>query len=376
MVASQRGLTCIVWVLLVLAAMQPQLALGHGVPIDIVAIDGKLTPFLVDSLPAEIASLQKDSDTGLVVATSPGFGVTNNANRIASGSPLGLNVVSMLGYWDGTQLRKPDAALKIEPPSGFQRYVVRANTGDLTGMGLGSFQGFPFWEADSSYTLVPSDSEVGLYGFMAQVTSPDYVDSDPFLFPLVYDPEITLGPIGFKNGVSALRGLFGKNSYDVNQDGLLNSSDVDEICGAVGSNNTGFDFNTDGLVNVSDVETWLDANFTSNGDANLDGEVAFSDFLTLTAGFASNDADSSMWSDGDFNCDQSVNFPDFLILTSNFGSIGRTLPANSIESVPEPSLNMWTTIFSLLTLSFTNRNCLAQSRSLPNTETFAPTNLQ
>lgn len=354
MVAVTRGLSRIVWVLLVVAATQTQIAWGHGVPIDIVAVDGKLTPFLVNSLPAEIASLQKDPATGLLSATSPGFGVTNGANGIAAGTPLGLNVTSMLGYWDGTQLRKPEASLIIESPSGLQSYSVSSDTGYLTGLDLGSFQGFPFWEADSSYTLTPTDSAVGLYGFMAQVTSPRYVDSDPFFFPLVYDPEFTLGPVGFNSGVAALNGLFGKNSFDVNQDGILNGSDLDELCGAVGSSDARLDFNADNQVSLGDAETWLAANFTSRGDANLDGNVDFADFLVLTSSFPTND-DDSLWTEGDFNCDANVNFSDFLVLTANFGSIERTLSADSVAAVPEPTSNMWAILFSLLALHFTAR---------------------
>ncbi len=352
MTAGLRGLSCTIWVSFAIA-IRAQVVFGHGVPIDVVAVDGKLTPFLLDSLPAEIASLQEDLVTGIVSANSPGFGVTNSANQIRPGTALGLNVVSPLGYFDGTQLVEPATTLRIDSPVGFDSYVVGANTGEQTGFNLGVFSGFPFWEADSSYTLESPEAGFGLYGFLAQVTSPSYVDSDPFLFPLVYDPEFDLGPTGFRSGVSALRGLFEESSsetiYDVNQDGLLNGSDVDQICAAVGSNDESFDLNTDGQVSVADVEAWLAANSSSNGDADLDGNVSFSDFLILTANFATSDN----WTHGNFNCDGTVSFPDFLILSSNFGSIATSFPASSVESVPEPSSGMWTIIFSLLALRFT-----------------------
>ena len=123
----------------------------------------------------------------------------------------------------------------------------------------------------------------------------------------------------------------------------------DRICAAVGSNDESFDLNTDGQVSVADVEAWLAANSSSNGDADLDGNVSFSDFLILTANFATSDN----WTHGNFNCDGTVSFPDFLILSSNFGSIATSFPASSVESVPEPSSGMWTIIFSLLALRFT-----------------------
>ena len=53
------------------------------------------------------------------------------------------------------------------------------------------------------------------------------------------------------------------------------------------------------------------------GDANLDGEVDFQDFLKLSANFGSID---QVWGDGDFNSDTEVNFSDFLVLSENYGA--------------------------------------------------------
>ena len=52
------------------------------------------------------------------------------------------------------------------------------------------------------------------------------------------------------------------------------------------------------------------------GDLDLDGTVAFADFLTLSANFGNNDV---AWEDGDLNDDGSVSLADFLILSANFG---------------------------------------------------------
>lgn len=53
------------------------------------------------------------------------------------------------------------------------------------------------------------------------------------------------------------------------------------------------------------------------GDADGDGEVAFSDFLLLSANFGKQV--DAVWADGDFNEDGKVEFADFLILSANFG---------------------------------------------------------
>lgn len=57
--------------------------------------------------------------------------------------------------------------------------------------------------------------------------------------------------------------------------------------------------------------------YTAPGDANLDGKVDFSDFVTLSSHFGQNA--SSGWDLGDFNYDGVINFADFILLSSNFG---------------------------------------------------------
>ena len=54
------------------------------------------------------------------------------------------------------------------------------------------------------------------------------------------------------------------------------------------------------------------------GDADENGVVAFSDFLSLSANFGK-EADA-VWADGDFDADGKVDFTDFLILSENFGA--------------------------------------------------------
>ena len=53
----------------------------------------------------------------------------------------------------------------------------------------------------------------------------------------------------------------------------------------------------------------------TDGDANLDGEVDFADFLILSANFGT----GTTWFEGDFNRDGMVSFADFLLLSTNYG---------------------------------------------------------
>ena len=63
------------------------------------------------------------------------------------------------------------------------------------------------------------------------------------------------------------------------------------------------------------------------GDANLDGEVSFSDFLALSENYG----ERGGWSQGDFDINRRVEFADFLILSENFGTVTQA------TSVPEPT---------------------------------------
>ena len=93
------------------------------------------------------------------------------------------------------------------------------------------------------------------------------------------------------------------------------------------------DVDGDGYVDVlsasvtDDRITWYENRLS--GDADDDGEVAFADFLLLSANFGKTDA---VWANGDFDADGKVEFADFLILSVNFGNTRLQLElANSSE---------------------------------------------
>ena len=76
-----------------------------------------------------------------------------------------------------------------------------------------------------------------------------------------------------------------------------------------------FDMDGNALVNTDDatflVEAVLETKF---GDADLNGEVGFKDFLIL----ANNFGNEGGWEDGDFTGDGLVDFDDFRVLAENF----------------------------------------------------------
>jgi len=142
---------------------------------------------------------------------------------------------------------------------------------------------------------------------------------------------------------------------DLNHDGQLTAYDVDKLSEKIRTGGTlrcsspdqpfweidtecGYDLNSDGILDLRDHAVWVeDAMGTLPGDADLNGFVAFNDFVALAASFNR----ESGWANGDFDGSGVTDFKDFSILSRNFG-----LAATSI-SVPEPSKYVLTVFYVL-----------------------------
>jgi|GEM_PF-3444374 len=83
------------------------------------------------------------------------------------------------------------------------------------------------------------------------------------------------------------------------------------------------------------------------GDIDGNGEVGFTDFLSLSANFGN----PGKFEQGDLDCDGAVDFPDFLILSRNFGN---TSPAETANA-PEPDSGISVLLGAILALSFWRR---------------------
>ena len=93
-----------------------------------------------------------------------------------------------------------------------------------------------------------------------------------------------------------------------------------------------FDVNSDDMVDFEDRRFWVEELAqTFLGDANLDQEVNFADFLALSNGFGQEGG----WGEGDFDGDGETKFADFLMLSENFGKT-----PGDVAAVPEPSSKM------------------------------------
>ena len=124
---------------------------------------------------------------------------------------------------------------------------------------------------------------------------------------------------------------------DFDDNGVLDHTDLDLLvqewlcggCGRYGYWPSKYDLDDDARGDQEDLRIWVeDAYGTFFGDADLNGEVAFEDFLALSNNFG----ESGTWSQGDFDANGQVNFGDFLILANNFGKT-----RSMVASVPEPS---------------------------------------
>ncbi len=127
------------------------------------------------------------------------------------------------------------------------------------------------------------------------------------------------------------------NRVDVNDDGFVNSADIDQLVAAIANeiDELTYDLNDDGLVGPADLDQWLvEAGQQNQGaaylvaDANLDGTVNGTDFLIWNSNKFNATA---AWSMGDFNADGVTDGRDFLLWNKN-----KFLVSNGTAFVPEP----------------------------------------
>lgn len=104
---------------------------------------------------------------------------------------------------------------------------------------------------------------------------------------------------------------------DFNGSGVATVADLDLLYAALGTADSQFDLTGDNSIDLADVNYFVEVLAKSvAGDTDLDGTVAFSDFLVISVNFGQQ---VNGWSQGDFNSDGTVDFSDFLAISTNFG---------------------------------------------------------
>ena len=129
-------------------------------------------------------------------------------------------------------------------------------------------------------------------------------------------------------------------SGDVNGDGILDASDIDELTQYVQAqtNDLGYDVDGNGLVNDQDRTVWVNSKkATYFGDANLDSEFNSGDLVSVLGSGQYEDATlkNSQWSTGDWNGDGDFTSSDLIVALADGGYEGG--PRAAIGAVPEPS---------------------------------------
>ena len=116
-----------------------------------------------------------------------------------------------------------------------------------------------------------------------------------------------------------------------------------------GAGDLSYDLNRDAILNAEDHRIWVeDLAGTYFGDADLNQEVDFSDFLALSGHFGA----LGGWAEGDFDGSGDVQFNDFLLLADNFGN------QRTAAAIPEPTGGLSLLLCLLIALRFRlARNC-------------------
>lgn len=168
--------------------------------------------------------------------------------------------------------------------------------------------------------------------------------ADPFDFQLVNQPEqVVFGNVGnairIDGEVVTAIGYAGSNPETDLVATWGNASAVVYPFTIYSQGTSLLDCNGDGIVDAGDLscgcinQSGIDGLLASlnlvEGDLDLDGQVAFGDFLILSGNFGQ----MAEYVGGDLDCDGTVKFGDFLILSSNFGKSA----ASTMAAVPEPS---------------------------------------
>ena len=266
----------------------------------------------------------------------PGFIVNFPANGVQSGAEFWLDIVQDLYYWDGNGLADTSVLFRLNAPefdnqgvyndSPVPEYVITSQTGRMTGMSWGTYNGLNFWEAHGLNFLEPLDAAAGMYGIAVQVKTTAHVDTEQFMIPFVYDPNDIWDTAAEQAGATRLRqAAAGHVLADLNLDGHVDTVDVDLLVAEMVAmtNDPAFDLSGDGRVDVKDLNEWRSQGGTAKlalpasfqpGDANLDGSVDVSDFNIWNANKFTSVA---AWSRGDFDANGVVDVSDFNIWNQN-----------------------------------------------------------
>jgi hypothetical protein len=302
------------------------------------------------------------------VNSNPGFfSETDLGGGLGSGDIIVYNVLDDLIFWsDGefTALDQQTQIRVVNNPSLTPNTVISGHSGQQRGQfspllnSIGQASPAGDFHSHVDFRLEPNDPDpeltptFGAYGLKLSLSTnaSSIEESDPFfvVFRFGIAEELFVQALDDFNSLLDVPELLG----DFDADGALTAVDIDLLSAEVrgGGNLVSFDLNGDTFVDQLDRVVWVeDLAGSLFGDANLDSEVQFSDFVALADHFGQ----AGGWMAGDFDGDQTVQFADFVLLAENFGQT-----RVSAATVPEPTpieLAVVCTAFALLSVAFARR---------------------
>jgi hypothetical protein len=157
--------------------------------------------------------------------------------------------------------------------------------------------------------------------------------------PVIDDPTSAISASISGQGLFRASGSFVRTVPilgDLNGDDAVGADDIDELYGHVGLHEPEFDVNGDWAVNTDDVGSLVrDVLASEYGDADLDGDVDWRDYLTLKRSITQPPA-APGWAEGNFDGQPGVGWGDYALARDGFGFPGAA-PATDGAAVPEPA---------------------------------------
>jgi hypothetical protein len=148
-------------------------------------------------------------------------------------------------------------------------------------------------------------------GYSLEAVAPASQDPISWNTAAAWRPSLTIGGSPGAPGLPPVRG-------DFDGDQTVTARDIDLLMAQVRSADprATFDLTGDGLVDSADLTELITRILgTRAGDTDLDGTVAFPDFVALSAAYG---VSKASWSQGNFDADDDVDFADFVLLAGNF----------------------------------------------------------
>ena len=324
--------------------LQIDTATGAGTPV------ASVTPEFIDSM-------AYDPERELLFAVDIQFTNDNlwtidpqtGANSLVG--PIGFEDVGGLTYRNGQLFGSAASGelITVDPTTGQGQFVGTLPNGEFRALTTSVHPDEPYPDI---YGKLDANAEIILHtitpGDIVEMAGLDFLspqgllvpdnNPSPFTFALANTADqVTLGNLG------STASLSGQLNSGVTYSGSDPFDELDAFYG-VGPSPRPFnvypflDCNLDGVVTDADllcgtrtgtIDPLLRELGIVKGDIDLDGSVAFPDFLTLSANFG---VEVQSYLDGDLDGSGDVAFADFLILSENFGQ----QTAATTAAVPEP----------------------------------------